>query len=168
MAGSGSRTPSSAISSATVVRSPVDGYVFNLTQFTVGGVVGAGEVLMDVVPSATPLTVTAMIKPEEVDQVHVGQKARVRLTGLNQRFSEELLAKVTVVSADRVTNERTGMAFYRVDLQIDPVELKKLKRGIQLTPGMPAQAIIVQGERTILSFLLSPITDTMRDAFREE
>jgi HlyD family type I secretion membrane fusion protein len=152
----------------TVTRSPVDGYVFNLTQFTVGGIVGGGEVLMDVVPSGTPLTVTAMIKPEDVDEVHVGMPARVKLTGLNQRFNDSLNAKVAVVSADRITNEKTGLAFYRVDLQIPPAELKKLKKGVQMTPGMPAMALIVTGERSVMGFLISPITATLEDAFREE
>jgi len=153
---------------ATVVRSPVDGYVFNLTQFTVGGVVGSGEVMMDVVPSATPLTVTAMIKPEDVDEVHDGMKAKVKLTGLNQRFNDSLDATVSVVSADRITNEKTGQAFYRVDLRIPPAELKKLKKGVQMTPGMPAAALIVTGERSVMGFLISPIIDTLEDAFREE
>ncbi|WP_309091850.1 HlyD family efflux transporter periplasmic adaptor subunit, partial [Phenylobacterium sp.] len=152
----------------TVIRSPVDGYVFNLTQFTVGGVVGSGETLMDIVPSGTPLTVTAMVKPEDVDQVRQGMPARVRLTGLNQRFSDDLKATVSVVSADRITNEQTGVAFYRVDLRIEPTELKKLKRGMELTPGMPASAMIVTGQRTVMGYLISPITDTLHDAFREE
>lgn len=153
---------------ATVVRSPVDGYVFNLTQFTVGGVVGSGEVMMDVVPSGTPLTITAMIKPEDVDEVHQGMEARVKLTGLNQRFNDSLDATVSVVSADRITDEKSGAAFYRVDLRIDPAELKKLKKGVEMTPGMPAQALIVTGERSIMGFLISPITETLEDAFREE
>jgi HlyD family type I secretion membrane fusion protein len=153
---------------ATVVRSPVEGYVFNNTQFTVGGVVGSGEVMMDVVPKTTPLTVTAMIKPEDVDEVRVGMPAKVKLTGLNQRFSDSLDATVAVVSADRINNEKTGVAYYRVDLQIPPVELKKLKRGLQLTSGMPAQALIKTGDRSVMSFLISPITDTLEDAFREE
>lgn len=153
---------------ATVVRSPVDGYVFNLTQFTVGGVVGAGELIMDVVPAAIPLTVTAMIKPEDVDEVHEGMKAKVKLTGLNQRFNDSLNATVAVVSKDRITNEKTGVASYRVDLSIPPTELKKLKRGVEMTPGMPAQALIVTGDRSVMSFLISPITDTLEDAFREE
>jgi HlyD family type I secretion membrane fusion protein len=152
----------------TVIRAPVDGYVFNLTQFTVGGVVGSGEVMMDVVPSGVPLTVTAMIKPEDVDEVHVGMDAKVKLTGLNQRFHDSLDAKVAVVSADRITNEKTGQAFYRVDLRIPPAELAKLKKGVQMTPGMPAQALIVTGDRSVMGFLISPIVDTLEDAFREE
>ena len=77
-------------------------------------------------------------------------------------------ATVSVVSADRITNEKSGASFYRVDMVIDPRELKKLKRGVQLTPGMPAMALVVTGERTVMGFLISPITDTLRDAFREE
>jgi HlyD family type I secretion membrane fusion protein len=153
---------------ATIVRSPVYGYVFNLTQFTVGGVVGSGEVMMDVVPQATPLTVTAMIKPEDVEEVHVGMDAMVKLTGLNQRFNDSLNAKVAVISADRINNEKSGVSYYRVDLRIPPGELKKLKRGVQLTPGMPAQALIKTGDRSIMGFLISPITDTLEDAFREQ
>ncbi|MBL8554814.1 MAG: HlyD family type I secretion periplasmic adaptor subunit [Phenylobacterium sp.] len=152
----------------TVVRAPVDGYIFNLTQFTVGGVVGGGEVMMDVVPSGVPLTVTAMIKPEDVDEVHVGMDAKVKLTGLNQRFNDSLDAKVSVVSADRITNEKSGLAFYRVDLRIPQSELKKLKKGVQMTPGMPAMALIVTGKRSVMGFIISPITDTLEDAFREE
>jgi HlyD family type I secretion membrane fusion protein len=153
---------------ATVVRAPVDGYVFNLTQFTVGGVIGAGEVMMDVVPSQTPLTVTAMIKPEDVDKVHLGMKAKVRLTGLNQRFNDALDGTVSIVSADRITNEKTGTAFYRVDVRIAPTELRKLKKGVRMTPGMPAMVQFVTGERSVMSFLISPITSTLEDAFREE
>ena len=153
---------------ATIVRAPADGYVFNLTQFTIGGVVGAGELLMDVVPSATPLSVTAMIKPQDVDEVHVGMPVRVQLTGLNQRFTDSLNGKVSVVSADRITNDKTGVPFYRVDVIIAPAELKKLKKGVQMTPGMPASVLVETGKRSVMGFLISPITDTLQDAFRDE
>ena len=119
-------------------------------------------------PSKTPLTVTAMIKPEEVDKIHVGMKAKVRLTGLNQRFNDALDGTVSVVGADRTTNEKTGTAFYRVDVRIAPTELRKLKKGVRMTPGMPAMVQFVTGERSVMSFLISPITSTLEDAFREE
>ncbi len=153
---------------ATVVRSPVDGNIFNLTQFTIGGLVGAGEVIMDVVPKGAPLTVTAMIKPEDVDEVRVGMLVKVRLTGLNQRFNDAMDATVSVVSADRLTNDKSGIAFYRVDVRIDPAQLTKLKKGVKLTAGMPASVTVVGGKRSIMSYLISPITSTWEDAFREE
>jgi HlyD family type I secretion membrane fusion protein len=153
---------------STVVRSPVDGYVFNLTQFTVGGVTAPGELLMDVVPANAPLMVTAMIKPEDVDDVRVGMDARIRLSGLNQRWHNPLPAKVAVVSADKITNEKNGQSFYRVDLRVEPKELTNLKHGVQVTPGMPAQVMIVTGQRTLMGALISPITDTLQDALREQ
>ena len=153
---------------ATVVRSPVDGNIFNLTQFTIGGLVGAGEVIMDVVPKGAPLTVTAMIKPEDVDEVRVGMPVKVRLTGLNQRFNDAMDATVSVVSADRLTNDKSGIAFYRVDVRIDPAQLTKLKKGVKMTSGMPASVTVVGGKRSIMSYLISPITSTWEDAFREE
>jgi HlyD family type I secretion membrane fusion protein len=153
---------------ATVVRSPVDGNVFNLTQFTIGGVTAPGEQLLQVVPANTPLIVSAMVKPTDIEEVHVGMDALVRLSALNPRWFSPMKAKVTVVSADRITNDKTGLAFYRVDLRIDPTELKNLKHGAQITPGMPASAMIVTGKRTIMGFLISPITDTLHHAFREQ
>ena len=75
---------------------------------------------------------------------------------------------MAVVSADRITNEQNNQAFYRVDVRIAPAELKKLKKGVQMTPGMPAQVLIVTGKRSVMGFLISPITDTLQDAFREE
>ena len=152
---------------ATVVRSPVDGNIFNLTQFTLGGLVGAGEVIMDVVPTGAPLTVTAMIRPEDVDEVRVGMPARVQLTGLNQRFNQAMDAKVSVVTADRMTNQQSGVSFYRVDVRIDPSQLSKLKKGVQMTSGMPATVTVVGGKRSIMSYLISPITSTWEDAFRQ-
>jgi HlyD family type I secretion membrane fusion protein len=152
----------------TTVRSPVYGYVFNQTQFTVGGVTAPGELLMDIVPANAPLMVTAMIKPEDVDDVRVGMDARVRFSGLSQRWHSPLPAKVAVISADRIDNEKTGASSYRVDLRIDPKELAKLKHGVQISPGMPAQALIVTGDRTVMGSLISPITDTLHDALRDK
>jgi HlyD family type I secretion membrane fusion protein len=152
----------------TVIRSPVEGYVFNLSQFTVGGVATPGEPLMDVVPDDSKLVVTTQVRPQDVDQVKVGMSANVRLSGLNQRWTSPVPAKVTTVSADRILNDKTGQSFFRVDLRIDPKDLRHLPKGLKLTPGMPADGIIVTGKRTVMSFLVSPLTDTIHDAFREE
>jgi multidrug efflux pump subunit AcrA (membrane-fusion protein) len=103
-----------------------------------------------------------------VDEVRVGMTTKVRLTGLNQRFNDALDGTVSVVSADRMTNEQNGAAFYRIDVRIDPAELKKLKKGVQMTPGMPATVTVVGGNRSVMGYLISPITSTWEDAFREE
>jgi HlyD family type I secretion membrane fusion protein len=151
----------------TVIRSPVDGYVFNLTQFTVGGVTGPGEVLLDVVPANSPIVVTAMIEPKDIDKIREGMDARVRFTGLNQRWHGPMAAKVILVSADKIVNEKSGASFYRADLRIDPKELTKLKRSAQITPGMPAQVMVVTGEKTVMGSLISPITDTLHGALHD-
>ena len=153
---------------ATVVRAPVDGYVFNLTQFTGGGVAAPGEGLLQVVPANAPLVVTAMVDPKEFDKVRNGMDARVRFTGLNQRWHGPMKAKVVLVAADKTTNDKTGASFYRVDLRVDPLELTKLKKTAQITPGMPAQTQLVTGKRTIMGSLISPITDTLHGALHDQ
>jgi multidrug efflux pump subunit AcrA (membrane-fusion protein) len=109
-----------------------------------------------------------MIKPEDVDEIRPGMPARVQLTGLNQRFNDPMDGTVSVVSADRIVNDKTGVASYRVDVRIAPSELRKLKKGAKMTPGMPAMVQFKTGERSVMSFLISPITQTLQDAFREE
>ena len=152
----------------TVIRAPVDGYVFNLTQFTPGGVTTPGEVLMDIVPADAPLVITAMIMPQDINKVHIGMSAKVRITALNARWHKPLEAKVVMVSADKIANEKAERAYFRADLQVDPQELAKLKQSTQITPGMAASVQIVSGERTIMGSLISPITDTLRGALSDQ
>lgn len=155
------------LNSATV-RSPSDGYVLDLTQFTVGGVVAPGERLMSVVPADAPLIVTARIRPQDIDSVHAGMTARVRLSAFNARTAPPVNAEVVTISADQLVDEKTGVGYFRADLRIPPPELAKLPKGSKLTPGMPAEAMIVTGRRSILSYIVSPLTDTIRDALRED
>jgi HlyD family type I secretion membrane fusion protein len=151
----------------TVVRAPVDGYVFNLTQFTVGGVTGPGEILTQVVPANAPIVVTAEIAPKDIDKVHEGMDAQVRFTGLNQRWHGPMKAKVVLVSADKIVNEKAGSAYYRADLRIDSKELTKLKQSAQISPGMPASVMVVTGKKTVMGSLISPITDTVHGALHD-
>ena len=153
---------------AATVRSPADGYVLDLTQFTIGGVVAPGERLMSVVPANAPLIVTGRIKPQDVDVVKPGMKARVRLSAFNSRRTPPVDATVMTVSADQLVDEKTGEGYFRVDLKIPPQELVKLPKGDKLSPGMPAETMIVTGNRSILSYVVSPLTDTIRDALRED
>lgn len=152
----------------TVVRSPSEGYIFNLTQFTQGSSSNPGEALMQVVPANSPLFIQAMIKPQDVETVHVGMPARVRISALNPRWHHPMDAKVIMLAPDKTSNEKTGASFYRADLRIEPRELTKLKKGERITPGMPASVTLVSGKRTLLGFLISPITDTFEHAFHEQ
>lgn len=150
------------------VRSPADGYVLDLTQFTVGGVVAPGERLMSVVPANTPLIVTVRIKPQDTDIVKPGLKARVRLSAYSGQRVPPVAAEVVNISADALVDERNGESYFRADVRIAPQELTKLPKGVTLRPGMPAEAMIVTGKRTVLSYVISPLTDTIRDALRED
>lgn len=153
---------------ATVVRSPADGYIFNLTQFTPGSASAPGEALMQVVPSNSPLLIQAMIKPQDVENVHVGMDAKVRILALNPRWHHPMNAKVVMLAADKTVNEHNGASFYRADVRIEPKELTKLRKDERISPGMPASVMLVSGKRTLLGFLISPITDTMEHAFHEQ
>lgn len=152
----------------TVVRSPADGYVLDLTQFTVGGVIGAGELLLSVVPANAPLIVTVKLKPNEINDVRAGMSARVRLTAFNYRKVSPVAATVINVSADQLSDPKTGEGFFKADLRIDPKDIAKLPRDAKLSPGMPAQAMITTGKNTILHYLISPLTDTVGEAMREK
>ena len=152
----------------TVVRSPTDGYVFNQSQFTVGGVTGAGETLMEIVPANAPIIVMAEILPQDINKVHVGMDAQVRLTGLNARWHGPMKGTIVMVSADKIVNEKAEIAYYRADVRVDPQELTKLKKDTQITPGMPAQVTLVSGKKTIMGSLISPITDTLHGALSDQ
>jgi HlyD family type I secretion membrane fusion protein len=150
----------------TQVRAPTDGVALALTQFTEGGVVKPGERMVDIVPQNTPLVVRVSIRPDHIAQVHKGMTAKVTLSAYHDRSIPPVNAKVLTVGADRITNEK-GESYFTADLAIDPSELKKLPN-VHLEPGMPAQAMIITGERSILKYLLTPFTDTFRDALREQ
>ncbi len=152
----------------TVLRSPVDGYVLDLTQSTIGGVVGSGELVMSVVPANAPLLITAKIKPADIDDVRVGMNAKVRLTAFNYRKVNPVEGEVIAVSADQLTDPKSGEGYFRADIRIPPSQLATLPKGAKLSPGMPAAVSIVTGTRTILSYVVSPLTDTIRDSLREE
>lgn len=152
----------------TEIRSPVDGYVLGLSQYTIGGVAGSGEVLMDVVPSNVPLVISAQVKPSDIDQVHPGMKADVILQAYNSYHVPKIPAEVMNVSADAVTNAQTHESYFRADLRISPQDLAKLPKGAKLSPGMQATVMIRTDKRTILSFLIGPIGEIIDRSMREQ
>ncbi len=151
----------------TIHKSPVDGYVLELTQFTVGGVVGSGEMLMTVVPANAPLIVTTRLKPTDIDDIKVGMAAKVRLSAFNTRKVSPVEATVINVSADQLTDQTSGQGYFRADLKIAPSELTKLPKGAVIKPGMPAEVMITTGKKSVLSYIMGPLTDTIRDAMRD-
>jgi len=152
----------------TEVRAPAAGYVLNLSQFTVGGVAQPGEILLDVVPSNTPLVVSAQVRPGDIDEVAPGMTAEIQLLAYNMNRVPRLRAEVITVSADALTVPETGVTYFQADLRILPEELRKLPPGVRMTPGMQTTAMIRTGRRTVMSYLLSPIGEVMDNALREQ
>ena len=155
-----------AVMERTTVRAPVSGKVLGLTQFTEGGVAAPGQRLLDIVPGDAGLVINTRVRPDHIDEVTEGMDAQVQLVAYKARDVPLVTARVTRVSADVVTNDK-GENFYTATLVVSPEELKKLPANVKLTPGMPVQALIVTGERTVMSYLLSPLKTVTRGAMRE-
>jgi HlyD family secretion protein len=149
------------------IRSPQDGVVHQLAVHTIGGVIGAGEQIMLIVPLSDRLIVEANVSPQDIDQLRVGQNAELRLSAFNRQTTPDLQGVLTKISPDLTINERTGAGFYRTRVEIPPEELKKLD-GLSLVPGMPSEVFFATGDRTILSYLAKPLIDQISRAMREE
>ena len=150
------------------IRAPQDGTVHQLTVHTVGGVITAqGEPIMLIVPEADALRVEAKIQPQEIDQLHIGQRAVLRFSSFNQRTTPELNGEVTHVSADVSLDQKTAATFYTIHIKIPADELKRLQ-GLRLVPGMPVEAFVQTSPRTVMSYLVRPLHDQLMRAFREK
>ena len=149
-----------------VIRAPQAGVVDKLAYRTVGGIVPAGQTILEIVPDDDNMIVEATISPVDIDQVHAGQTATVRFSAFSTRTTPELIGTVTHVSADRTDDKTTHSAFYRVTVALGRAEIAKLGE-LRLRPGMPAETFIQTGRRTMLSYILKPLSDQFKRAFRE-
>ena len=149
------------------VLAPQDGTVVGIQVFTSGGVIKGGEPIMDIVPKQDLLVVDAQVRPTDIDAIRTGQHAEVSLLSYKRRVVPQVAGTVIGVSADLLTNQRTGEGYYTARIRIDAAELERLE-GVELYPGMPVDAFILTGSRTALDYMLSPITTGLRRTFREE
>jgi HlyD family secretion protein len=148
------------------IRAPQDGTVHELAVHTVGGVISAGETLMLIVPDADDLAVEAQVRPQDIDQLRPGQPVTLRFPAFNQRTTPEIDAIVRTVSADVVQDQKTGTSHYVTRIRMPSAEIGRLE-GLPLVPGMPVDAYIRTGDRSVLSFLIKPFKDQIAKAFRE-
>jgi HlyD family secretion protein len=151
----------------TDIRSPQDGTVFQSTVHTVGGVIPAGEPIMLVVPDAEKLAVEAKVNPQDIDKVQVGQPAVLRFSAFDTRTTPEISGKVTRVSADTTSDQRTGFSYYTIRIALERDQTARLGNA-KLVPGMPVDAFVQTGERTVISYLMKPLSDQIVKAFREK
>jgi HlyD family secretion protein len=149
------------------IRAPQDGTVFQLTVHTVGGVITAGDPIMLIVPEADNLSVEVRVNPQDIDRLQLNQKAILRFTAFNVRTTPEIEGTVTRISADTSTDQRTGQSYYTVRIAMAADQLERLG-DVKLLPGMPVEAFVQTGERTMFSYLMKPLHDQFVRAFREK
>jgi HlyD family secretion protein len=151
----------------TDIRAPQNGIVFQSTANTVGGVVAAGDPIMLIVPESDNLMVEVKVDPKDIDQVQFGQRVVLRFTAFNVRTTPEVYGTISRIAADVSTDQRTGQSYYLTRIAMTVDEIKHLG-DVKLTPGMPVEAFIETGERTMLSYLIKPMHDQLMRAFREK
>jgi HlyD family secretion protein len=149
------------------IRAPQDGSVFQLAVHTVGGVITAGDPIMLIVPEADNLSVEVKVNPQDIDQLQLNQKAVLRFSAFNARTTPEIEGIVTRISADTSTDQRTGQSYYTIRISMPTEQIERLGN-VKLLPGMPVEAFVQTGERTMLSYLMKPLHDQVMRAFREK
>ena len=159
--------PSKDQTERQTVRAPVDGEVMSLRVSTAGAVIAPRETLLELVPQHDKLVVDARVAPQDIEQIHVGAAAEVRLITADARRMPLLPATVTVVSADRVTQPDGGASWFEVTVEVDAQWLAQHQPTLRLQAGMPAELYVTTGERTLLQYLLKPLRAFSQRALRE-
>ncbi|MBT8139775.1 MAG: HlyD family type I secretion periplasmic adaptor subunit [Gammaproteobacteria bacterium] len=144
--------------------SPIDGTVVDLQIHTRDGVIAPGQGLMDILPDDDELVIDAFVHPNDIDEVHIGMQADVRLTSLSRRSSRPLQGKITHVSADRIVDPVTAQQYYRARVKLNRSEAKS---NMQLTAGMGADVYIRTGARSPYEYLIAPIAKSVQRSMRE-
>jgi protease secretion system membrane fusion protein len=151
------------------VKAPVDGTVVNLAVFTNGGVVAPGFKMMDIVPADDPLIVEANLPVNLVDKVHTNLPTDLIFSAFNTNRTPHIPGVVETVSADRTVDERSGAAYYRVRIKVSPQGARMIAANkMAVRPGMPVEAFVKTGERTMMSYLLKPIFDRAHSSMSED
>ncbi|TPL92672.1 HlyD family type I secretion periplasmic adaptor subunit [Mesorhizobium sp. B2-3-12] len=156
-----------AVLRRTMIKAPAAGIVVSSTYNSKGSVIAPGEKIMEILPTASGLVVDAKLRPKDIDQVRVGQPAKLRLSALNARLTPEVSATVTQISADRLTDPATREPYFRAKLTI-AADLPPGVRREQLYPGTPVEAFISTGDRTFFAYLARPMLDSFARAFAEQ
>jgi protease secretion system membrane fusion protein len=151
------------------IKAPTAGQVVGLAFQTVGGVVQPGQKIMDVVPGDAPLLLETRVQPHMIDKVHAGLPVDIRFSAFAHSPQLVISGKVVSVSGDLLTEQMPGgvMTYYLARVAVTPEGLKELGSH-QMQPGMPAEMVIKTGERTLLTYLLHPLTKRMAASMKEE
>lgn len=149
------------------IRAPQSGRVHQLAVHTIGGVIAPGEAIMQIVPTSDSLVVEARVAPQDIDQVRVGQPTLLRLSAFSQQNTPEVEGTVERISPDLIEDAKTGISYYTVRIVLSAESIEKAG-ALELKPGMPAEAFLKTGDRTVISYLLKPLADQASRAFRSD
>ena len=153
------------------LRAPTSGRVVGLSVFTVGGVVAPGQTLMEIVPDSKALVIQAQVNPSDADDVYRGQKAQLRFTSVSDRSLPTLEGTVRTISADRLTDEKTGVSYYAAEIEVAPDQLDRVRASLgqgELRPGLPVETVMTARKRTALQYILEPLTVHFWRSLREQ
>jgi len=150
----------------TVIRSQFAGTVMELRVTTESGVIEPGQAILDIVPADADLIIDAKLRTVDIDNVEPGMQARVLLTAYRQRTLPQIHGVLRSVSADRIVEPRSGEAYFLAKVVVDTADLARVP-DVHLAPGMPADVMILTGERTLFDYLMRPLSESMRMSFRE-
>ena len=148
------------------MRSPQAGIVHQMTVHTVGGLVTPAEPAMLIVPEADQLAVEVKIAPQDIDNVRLDQPAVLRFPAFNQRVTPEIEGVVSRVSADVSTDPKSGLSYYVARIRVPDDQRQRLGHA-RLVPGMPVESFMQLGDRSVLSYLVKPLSDQIAKAWRE-
>ncbi|MEN9395765.1 MAG: hypothetical protein RLZ81_295 [Pseudomonadota bacterium] len=149
------------------IKSPASGQVVGLAVQTVGGVIGAGQKLMDIVPSGQALLLEVRVPPHMIDRVQADLAVDVRFSSFAHSPQLVVEGKVVSVSADLLTDVHTGAGYFLARVAVTPEGLKKLGKR-QMQPGMPVDVVFITGERSMLTYLLHPLLKRVSASMKEE
>lgn len=144
------------------IRSPATGQVVGLSVFTPGGVIQPGQTLMEVVPDEASQVIVAQVDPADIDNLRVGLDTEVKFPGLRERNPPIVHGRVTRISADSFTDEKTGRSHYRAEVVVPQSELEKLGAAARsIRAGMPVQVVMLTRKRTVLAYLVEPLVQSL-------
>lgn len=150
----------------TQIRAPVAGTVVGMAVFTEGGVIQAGQQLMEIVPEDSPMEVEARVPVELIDKVHPALPVELLFSAFDQSTTPRVAGEVTMVGADRLVDNQTGKPYYALRVKVTQDGMDKLQ-GLTIRPGMPVEGFIRTGERSLMNYLLKPLTDRLHLALTE-
>lgn len=145
---------------------PVEGIVHESQVYTVGGVVAPESVIMQIVPVSEGVEFEVQVEPASIDQIYVGQAAKVQFPAFDLKTAPILYGELVKISPNTVQDEVTGQTYYRATVVLPADELRSLGP-VHLVPGMPVEAFMQTGERSVLNYLTKPLSDQLNRAFRE-